>query len=149
MTFLPINLEDVQEQKPASPGIYELQITGAQLTETGENSKRPGSPMLKFSLAFTDQDLNAPNITHYVTIPTDGDENFAFKALMLKRFLVAFGISFGSQGIDLDNLPMESIGQTANIEVSLSEPDDNGNVYNRIRLPRVADEKQAGGKKRR
>lgn len=148
MSFLPINLEDVQEAKPVSPGEYELQITAAQLTETGENSKHPGSPMLKFSLAFTDLELNAPNITHYVTIPSEGDENFNFKALMLKRFLVAFGISFGSSGLDLEQVCMEANGHTATLEVTLSEPDDNGNVYNRIRLPRLPEESQ-GSKRRR
>lgn len=140
MTYLAINLNDVQEAKPVPHGKYELTISNAQVTQTGENSKVPGSPMLKFFLAFTDLDLNAPTITHFVTIPQDGDENFSFKALMLKRFLVAFGISFGDEGIDLENIAIESQGQTATLEVNLSEPDANGNVYNRVVLPRLPSE---------
>ena len=153
MTFIPMNLDDAVEQKPAPKGKYELQITGAQVTETGENSKHPGAPMLKVTLGFTDQDINAPVITHYITIPYEGDENANFKLLMLKRFLIAFQIPYSNEGFDLDDLAQSMIGQIASLDVNLSEPNEDGAIYNRLVVPRIRDEqataKAAGGRKRR
>ena len=37
-------------------------------------------------------------------------------------------------------LAMEMVGATANAEVNLSDPDDNGNVYNRLVVPRIREE---------
>lgn len=152
MTFIPMNLDEVQEQKPAPKGTYELMITAAQATESGERSKNPGSPLLKVTLGFVDQEINAPVITHYLSLPFEGDENASFKALMLKRFLGAFGAGYSSEGIDVDNLAIELVGHTANLEVDLTEPNDNGDVYNRIKVPRLRDEPAragAGTRKRR
>lgn len=150
MTFISLNLDEVQEQKPAPKGTYELMITAAQATESGERSKNPGSPLLKVTIGFVDQEVNAPVITHYLSLPFEGDENANFKALMLKRFLNAFKVGYSSEGIDVDNLAMELIGQTANLEVNLTEPNENGDVYNKIVVPRLRDEAvRAGSASRR
>ena len=144
MAFLSVNLDDTQEQQPAPKGSYELQITGAQLTETGENSKHPGAPMYKVTLGFTNLELNAPNITHYVTLPYEGDENAAFKLLMLKRFLSAFSIPYSSDGIDLEDLAFAMIGKAGQAEVDLTEPNGNGDIYNSLKVPRMRDEPKGG-----
>lgn len=154
MPFIPMNLDDAVEQKPAPKGKYELQITGATVTETGEKSKCPGAPMLKITLGFTDQEVNAPVITHYITIPYEGDENTDFKLLMLKRFLIAFQIPYNREGFDLDDLAQSMIGQIATLDVGLSEPNEDGAIYNRLQVPRIRDEQatKAGsgsGRKRR
>lgn len=152
MPFIPVNLDDAVEQKPAPKGKYELQVTGAAVTETGENSKHPGAPMFKVTLGFTDQAINAPVITHFITLPFEGDENTNFKLLMLKRFLVAFQIPYSNEGFDLDELAREMIGTTASLDVGLSEPNENGDIFNRIQIPRIRDEATkaaAGGKRRR
>jgi hypothetical protein len=142
MPFIPANLDDAVEQKPAPKGKYELQITGATMTETGENSKHPGAPMIKVTLGFTDLSVNAPVITHFITLPFEGDENANFKLLMLKRFLVAFKIPYSSEGIDTDTLVQEMPGQTAELDVGLSEPNENGDIFNRVQIPRIRDEAQ-------
>jgi hypothetical protein len=144
MAFIAVNLDETQEQKAAPKGAYELQITAAQNTETGENSKHPGAPMLKVMLGFTDLEVNAPAITHYITLPYEGDENASFKLLMLKRFLSAFSIPYNSEGIDTEALAFEMIGHTGTVEVELTEPNDNGDVYNRIKVPRLRDEMKSG-----
>lgn len=152
MTFIPANLDDVQEQKPAPTGNYELQITAAQNTESGEKSKRPGSPMIKVTLGFTDPEINAPVITHFLSLPYDGDENAAFKLLMLKRFMAAFGMEWNSAGIDTEALVFDMIGRSAVLEVGHTEPNDNGDYFNTLKIPRLRDEvvggKKAGGRKR-
>ncbi len=149
MTFIPANLDDTVEQKPVAKGTYDLQITGAKLQETGENSKHPGAPMIRVNLAFEDLELNAPGITHFITLPYEGDDNASFKLLMLKRFLVAFKIPYSNEGIDTEALVVEMAGHSAKLDVSLTEPNDNGDIYNRIQIPRLRDEPVAAGGRRK
>lgn len=144
--FFSVNLNDTQEQKPAPKGQYELQITSCQLTETGEKSKNPGKPMWKIGLGFTDLELNAPNITHYVTLPYEGDENINLKLIGLKRFLVAFDIPYGDDGLDFDDLAYAMVGKTAVVGVDQSDPNENGDIYNRIIVPRLREEANGAGK---
>lgn len=151
--YIAMNIDDAQEQKPAPKGSYELQVTSAQVTETGPNSKHPGAPMIKVTLGFTDLEVNAPVITHFITLPYEGDENGSFKLLMLKRFLVAFAIPYGSEGIDVEAIAFEAVGKIATLEVGLTEPNENGDVFNRVTIPRIRDEMVGGrgkvpGKKR-
>lgn len=140
MPFIPMNLDEAVEQKPVPKGKYELQITAAKLTETGENSKHPGAPMLKVTLGFTDTSIMAPNITHYITFPYEGDDNANFKKLMLKRFLVAFKIPYSSEGVDIENLATEMVGATATLDVGLGTPNENGDIFNNVQIPRIRDE---------
>lgn len=141
MSFVDINFDDAQEAKPASAGMYTLQITSAKEGQTGPNSKVPGSPQLIFSLGFVDEP-NVPNITQFISLPNSEDDKKSadFKALLLKRFLVHFGIPFDRSGIDTERLCMEAIGCSAQTEVKRTEPDDSGNVYNRVVIPRLRDE---------
>jgi hypothetical protein len=151
MPFINANLDDVQEQKAAPNGSYELQITGAQNTVTGEKSKNPGAPMIKVTLGFTDPEVNAPVITHYITLPYEGDDNTAFKLLLLKRFMGLFGLTWSNEGIDTEALAFDMVGRTAIVEVGQTEPNDNGDIFNNIKVPRLRDEgtgKGARGRKR-
>ena len=143
MSYLNINLDDVQEQKAAPKGQYEVTITGAEETVTGENSKHPGSPMIKVFIAFTDLELNAANMTHYISLPFEGDENANFKLLMLKRFLHLFKLAKGGE-VNLESTIQEMPGAIAQVEVDLTEPNDNGDVYNRLRIPKLKDEHSRG-----
>lgn len=145
MTFIPANLDDTIEQKPVPKGKYDLMITNATVTTTGENSKHPGAPMIKAVLGFADTSIMAPVITHFITFPFEGDENANFKLLMLKRLLVAFGIPYSNEGIDIEALAMEMVGHTATLDVGLSSPNDNGDIYNNVQIPRIRDEAAVGG----
>lgn len=149
MTFIPVNLDETVEQKPVVKGKYELMITGSKLTETGENSKHPGAPMFKVTLGFTDPDIQAPVINHFITLPYEGDDNANFKLLMLKRFLVAFNIPYSNEGIDPEALAVEMVGHTATLDVGQSEPNENGDIYNNIQIPRIRDEATKQAPKRR
>lgn len=147
MTYIALNVNDAEEQRPAPKGKYELQITGVVVGQTGEQSKNPGCPTYKVSLGFTDLSLNAPNISHWVTLFNENDsaESTAFKKLLFKRFLSAFNVYVSDEGFDVDQLAMELVGQTANLEVGLSPPNDNGDVYNNVVFPKLKEE-QVGGK---
>lgn len=141
MTFIPVNFDDAVEPQPAAAGRYELQILKAQLAESGPNSKNPGSPQFRVTIGFANGD-NHPNIMQFISLPNENDppETANYKALQLKRFLVAFNVPFDSNGIDTERVSMDMIGAVASLEVSLSDPDENGNVYNRIQVPRLRSE---------
>lgn len=145
MTFIPVNLDDAVEAKPVPNGRYPLQITDCKVAQTGPGSKRPGSPQFRVSIGFQG-DVNAPNITHFISLPHEDDEQSSsqYKALMLKRFLSLFNVPYDSRGIDVDQMAMEMVGASAEAEVVQDEPTDNGNVYNRLIVPRLRDEPRSG-----
>jgi hypothetical protein len=126
---LNLDLNSVVESRPVPNGRYNLVITTAEETLT-----KAGDPMIKCSLGIEGHD-DAPNVSHYITLPNGGEKD-AFKALMLKRFLVAFNIPFDGEDLDVESFP----GSVASAELTLSEPDDAGNVYNRLQLPRLPSE---------
>lgn len=148
MPFINVNLDEAEESQPAAAGMYNLQITECKLQETGANSKVPGSPMFRVTIGFPDEP-NVPNLSQFIMLPTENDEpkQLQMKMLNLRRFLTLFNIPYDSNGIDTDQLAMEMPGHTANAEVTLTEPDDNGNVYNRLKVPRIKGEAAAGNRK--
>ena len=145
MTFVPVNFDEAVEPKAAPGGRYDLQIVSCELTKTGEKSKNPGSPQYRVGIGFTGQ-AEIPNLSHYVSLPAEGDakSSFDFKALLLKRFLEQFSIPYDKTGIDQEKLAMEMVGCSANAEVQLTEPNDSGAVYNRLVVPKLRGEPEAG-----
>lgn len=141
MSYIAVNFDEVVEPKAAPSGKYNLQITRAEVAKTGEKSKNPGSPILKLNIGFVDHD-EFNGMQHYMSLPNENDEpkSANFKVLMLKRFLEAFKIPYDRQGIDPEKVAMDATGATANMEVKQDEPDDVGNVYNRLVIPRLAGE---------
>lgn len=147
MTFIPVNFDEAIEAQPASAGTYNLQITSAEVAKTGPNSKVPGSPQFRVSIGFPDE-ANTPNLTQFISLPNEQDDpdKAQFKVLMLKRFLTLFNVPFASDGIDTEKMAMDMVGATARAEVTLTEPDDNGNVYNRLVVPRLRGEASGQGR---
>lgn len=148
MAFINVDLDSAEESQPAAQGSYNLQITDAVEMATGPNSKVPGSPMLRVSIGFPDE-VNVPNISQFIMLPKEDDEPDAMqmKMLNLRRFLTLFNVPYDSAGIDTEKLCLELPGHTANAEVTLSEPDTNGNVYNRLKVPRIRGETAGGNRK--
>lgn len=138
MTVIPVDLNDVKEPSIAPAGRYNLQVLECKLGETGPNSKNPGTPMFTISVGFPD-DIDYVPLRHFIVLPSQGDDakTMKNKSLGLKRFLQAFRIPFSSNGIDTEELQLSMIGATANLEVSQSEPNAEGNIYNNLKLPRA------------
>ena len=135
---IPVDLGSIKESKPVPVGLYDLVIASC---ESGDSQK--GMPQLRVSIGIVGHE-DAPNLTHFVSIPSAKDEGdkAKFKALFLKRFLQAFKIPHEGMEFDTDDIP----GATARLEVTLSEPDDSGNIYNRLSLPRIKEDgSMAGG----
>lgn len=150
MTFIPVNLDTAEEQKPAPEGNYALQITQCVEAKTGPNSKNPGSPQFKVTLGFEGRP-EIPNITHFISLPAENDEpdSMNFKMLLLRRFLALFNIPYDPAGIDTERMAMDMVGATANVDVTLSEPNDAGDVFNRIKVPKIRGESNGGAGRRR
>lgn len=132
MAKIGINLNEVQESRPVPAGRYGLTIATAEVTKS-----KAGKDQIVASIGI-DGHTDSPNINQYISLPNGDDEpsKAQFKALMVKRFLSAFGIPGGADGFDTDDF----FGAQADLEVGLSEPNDNGDVYNRIVLPKLKDE---------
>lgn len=135
---IPVNLGDVKESKPVPAGKYDLTIASVEDTKS-----QAGKPQLRVSIGIDGHD-DAPNLTHFVSLPSPGDEKAQAKALFLKRFLAMFSIPHEDMAFDTDDFPGAS---AKGAEVSLSEPDDNGRVYNRLIVPYMQEDGANGGRK--
>ena len=139
--FINMNLSDVAEPKPVTPGRYGLTISDAKFRDAKKD--------IEVSLGI-DGHLDAPNIRHFISLPKPEDDagKVAFKQLMLKRFLTQFNIPFNdTEGFNVEDFH----GAQATVQLNLSEPDDNGAVYNRMQLDKLHNEPErapvARGKK--
>ena len=141
MPFIPTNLNDAKEAKPVPAGKYDLTILSCDEVLTREKQK----PQYKIGISINGHD-DAPPLNHFVGLPADGDDPRAmeFKVLLLKRFLVMFGLKVGNDGFDTTELAMQMVGATARGEVGLSEPTDDGTVFNRLVVPKLKDEGNSG-----
>lgn len=139
MPYIEMNLDDVTEPKPAGKGRYALQITGAEATESGEKSKHPGTPMIRVTLGFTDPELaTTPTFNHFLVFPYAGQENQYYTKLNIKRFLTQVGLDWG--GGDLEALAMDLVARTGTFEVGLTEPREDGTVFNTLILDRLPEQ---------
>ena len=137
MGFIPVNFDEVQEAKPAEPGIHAMQITGCEVTATGPNSNKPGTPMYKINIGFPEE-VDAMNLQHYLTLPNEDDdaETLKNKVRGLKRFLEMFNVPYDKSGIDIEKIAFDMVGCQAQGETELSEPDPkSGKIYSRLRVP--------------
>lgn len=143
MTFIPVNFDEAVEPQAASGGRYQLQITACQVAKTGPNSKRPDSPQFRVTIGFP-ENPEFQNFSHFISLPHEDDEpgSVNFKVLLLKRFCALFNIPLEGNGIDVEQLAMEMVGATANAEVGISEPNDNGDVFNNLKVPKLRNEQQ-------
>jgi len=129
MPRINVDLDDAQELEIAPEGEYELRIVKA---EDGES--KSGNDMTTVTIAFEGHPEWQP-LKHWITYPnaaTPPDQR-AMRLIDIKRFLVCFGISHDDTGFDSDDL----VGQTGECLV-IQEKADDGNTYNRMRLPRLS-----------
>jgi len=131
--FVNLNLGGVKENKAVPAGRYRLTIASY---EHGE-SKEKKTPQIKWTINIEGHPDAMP-INHFTGLPSGKDEpkSAQFKALLLKRFLVAFNIPHTDDGFD----PEDGIGASSDCEVQLGEPSATGDVYNNLVTPKLRDE---------
>lgn len=142
MAMIPLDPNDVQELKPVPLSRYDLTVSACE--KVFSKSESGSKPQLKLSVGIDGHD-EAPNITHFIGIPSEKDtekDKFDFKALLLKRNCALFGVPL-TKNMDDEQLAMSFVGATVkNVEVGLSEPTPTGEVYNRIMVPKLKGEGQ-------
>ena len=131
MTFVPIKLDDVQESQPVEEGEYDLQIVKA---EVGESKK--GNTMITVALRVLDEP-NASLVNHWIVPPkaSDSPERQSLGRLDIARFCYAFGIPYDASqgGFDTEDFH----GKTARVFLKKEVNEQDGNEYNRVRLPKL------------
>lgn len=137
MSLLALNLDEAVESKPVKAGKYDLECVTME-----EKDSKSGKPQIVLSVAIIGH-IDAPNVTHYISLPAPGDDEgkVKFKVLLLKRTAALFGVKWSANGVETE----EFIGAKCSAELELTEPDDSGNIYNRIKVPRLKDEPNQGG----
>lgn len=126
MPFISESLDDVTEAKPAREGEYDLRIIKAE-----EKPSKLGKIMAEVIIAFDDQ-VEAPPIRHYMVkwnSDTPADQ-IRMRKLEFKRFFACFHINPESEVEDW-------VGATGRSLVTQEEGED-GNMYNRLKLPRLS-----------
>jgi len=129
--FINMDLGGTVEPKPVAAGRYDLTIARAEYREDKGD--------IDVSIGIDGHESDAPNIRHFISLPKPDDDagKVGFKKLFLKRFLVQFSIPYDeASGFNIEDLA----GSRANVQVTLTEPDANGAVYNRLNLDRLPSE---------
>jgi hypothetical protein len=131
MPVIQTDLSEVKEPRPVPRATYALTISEANIIEDKHR--------VAVSIGIDDH-LDAPNINHTLWLDKDTDEDWqrTSNALNTKRFLVAFGIPHDDTEYNTDDFA----GAKAEMEVSLTDPDSQGRVWNRLILPRLPDEEE-------
>ena len=100
MSFIELSgLNEVTEKKLLKEGRYELLIESAKV----KKNENTGKSNILVVLAAEGQD-NTANILHNVPLPNPDDEpeTKSFKMLLIKRFLVQFGINFADGNVNTE-----------------------------------------------
>lgn len=128
------NLNDIPEEAPVTEGDYDLAIFAVN-----EGVAKSGRATVKASIRIEDPNFpNAQPMLHVLTIPSEddweNDEDLAKRMTRSNlRFLALFGIAHTDEGWDTDDFE----GANCRAHLSLTDEDESGNIYNRIRLPRM------------
>lgn len=133
MPFIKVALKDAQESEVVPEGEYDLRIAKAE-----DKDSKKGNPMTQVMIVI-DGHPNAQPVNHFLLYPTkNDDENITNLRLRdTRRFLELFGIEWTPDGFDTDDL----VGATARGFLGQEEGDD-GNMYNRLRPPRLKTEEK-------
>lgn len=129
MSFIRADLDDVREAEVVEEGEYDLRIIKA---EDGES--KSGNPMVTLLIRIEDAPIaNPAPVRHWMLIPDAATppEQKQMRLLEIKRLLQCFGIKYDG-GFDTEDL----VGATGRAFL-VQEEGDNGEVYNRLRLPRL------------
>lgn len=130
MSFIQLSgIDDIQEQKPAPEGSYDLCIVTAKMNE--KEGKQSIMTMLEI-----EGEPDFANVFHYVALPGPSDEPEKAKAKLLfaKRFFHQFGITVDG-GVEMEQI----VGNRAT-GAKLIQEEYEGNVTNKLQVNRLPTE---------
>ena len=134
MAFIEIDLGGVKEAEAVPEGTYDLRVAAFDLMKS-----KKGNDMYKAVIIIEDERYpNAKPMSEYLTLPgKDHDEAArAFLLRSLKRFLAVFGVPFEANGFNDEDV----VGATGHCLVVQDEPDENGEIWNSLRAPRLKED---------
>ena len=125
MSFIDMELDAIEEEKPVAEGEYSLVITDVK-----EKQDESGNSKGLLVILEVEGATGAANVLHNISFPLahDDESKKKNKLLFMKRFLVQFGIPFQG-GIDLTRFP------GARAKCFLTQDEYQGVVSNKIKLP--------------
>lgn len=125
MSFIDMELDAIEEDKPVAEGEYTLVVTDVK--ERNDESGNLKGLLVIHEIQGVE---GAANVLHNISFPLPGDDESKVKnkKLFLKRYLTIFGIPFAN-GIDLTRFP------GAKAKVFLKQEEYQGVVSNKIQLP--------------
>lgn len=132
MPFIAVgNLDQNYEPEPVPEGAYDLRI----ISVAEERESKDGDTFYPVLIAVEDGEFpNASPVRHNLWLGvSENEEANQFRKRDLIRFLNMFSIDYTEAGFDDDDFP----GQTSNAMLGQTEPNDDGDVYNELRLPRA------------
>lgn len=110
----------------AETGSYYGTCVKAELTETGEKSKHPGSPMLKTSYRLEGEGSNDALVDHYIVLPNHeymDATQMERKVSEIKALQITLGVADGTDTLDTEAM----LNRRAEITV-VKEMGNNGYV---------------------
>ena len=129
MPFIKESLDDITEGEVVPEGEYDLKIIKA-----AEKESQKGNDMVALTIKIDDSDYpNAKLVGHWLLSPDGAEPDVAYiRKLEYKRFCVCFDLPFDCEVEDM-------VGSTGRAMLVQEEGDD-GEMYNRLRLPRLPKE---------
>lgn len=102
----------------AEVGTYYGKSTKAEITETGNNSKHPQSPMLAVTFRLSGEGSNEALVSHYIVLPnaeymTDVEMNR--KVAEIKALQLAMGVASSDDELDTDALVNRDVMIAVNV----------------------------------
>lgn len=163
MAFVELEAGDAQEAQSVPEDTYQVEVisfvpaVSRKARESGWNLDTQGPTMYEATIAInSDEHPNARTCREYFSLPLPGDEKKAkdFKTLNLVRFFQCFGINYTLDGGNISFDDEDPVGATGECLVTLDPPNDSGERYNSLRLPRSKDlsaegSDAKGGRRRR
>lgn len=130
MGFVSVDLEGVKEPEVVPDGKYKLRIVKVE-----DTTSKKGNEMTVFYIRIEDDQYpEAQIIRHWMIYPNEDMEKDqrTMRLRDIKRFLKCFGVE-GDKGFDTEDL----MGQEGECYVYQEEGENDGNIYNRLQLPRL------------
>jgi len=149
MAFVELEAGDAQEAESVPEDTYELEIisfvptVSKKAKEAGWDIEARGPNMYVADFAVNSEEFpHARTVRSYFSLPMPDDEKKAkdFKTLNLVRLFQAFGINYKLEGGNIGFDDEDPVGSRGTCLLTLGEPNDNGDRYNELVLPRAKED---------
>lgn len=148
MAFIKVALSDAKESEAVPEGEYDLRIVKSE-----DKDSKAGNAMTVVMIQIISEEYpNASPMNHFITYPSEGgsEGGNSMKLRDIARFLQVFKIPHTEDGFDTDDLQgAEGTCYVVQEEGKDKNDKPNGMIFNRLNLPRLAEEESKPAPKSR